>query len=141
LLSIFSCFYFVRQEKMGIIDGPITRGDQMRQCFIAAGLLLTALLPSNPARSESYAVWGAGSRSCGSWTSDRKEQGWSAIADLSWVDGFITAMNYSSPRVNGASHKIDGDAIAAWIDNYCSMHPLEPISSAAEALTATLAKR
>ena len=32
----------------------------------------------------------------------------------------------------------DADGVFAWIDNYCSAHPLETIYSAAEALVVTL---
>ncbi|MGH6869949.1 MAG: hypothetical protein ACREHE_00455 [Rhizomicrobium sp.] len=105
-----------------------------------AFLVLICFVASN-AEGKQYGVFGVGNRSCGAWLSDRRDKGWPALVELSWVEGFVTAMDNNSPKINGAAHATDSDGIAAWIDNYCPAHPLNSISTAAEALTLEMASR
>ena len=47
-------------------------------------------------------------------------------------------MDRSDPKVNRGSHRIDADAISAWMDNYCQAHPLDSIAKAADQFTLEL---
>jgi hypothetical protein len=104
-------------------------------------VLLFTVLAGSSANATEYRVWGFGTRSCGAWTTARAGQGLEGLVDLAWVEGFITAIDHNSARINNASHNIDADAIGAWMDSYCSGHPLDSISEASEALSVELAGR
>ncbi len=104
---------------------------------IALAALISAI--SSNAISKQYGVLGVGNRSCGAWTSDRKDNGWPTLVELSWVEGFITAMDNNNAKINTAMHATDSDGIASWIDNYCVAHPLDSLSAASEALAIEMA--
>ncbi|MER8882580.1 hypothetical protein [Mesorhizobium sp. M0816] len=87
-----------------------------------------------------YAVIGAGAQSCGSWVKHQlmRETG------LSWVQGFVTAMNMHEAVQGGSgnlSKGTDADSMELWVTNYCSANPLKDISDAAFQLYATLKNR
>jgi len=68
--------------------------------------------------------------SCGTWTSKR-QQGYAAD-DAWWLLGFLSGVGYEGPEnpLNGVA---DGEVVWAWIDNYCSAHPLDALFEAAKA--------
>lgn len=70
-------------------------------------------------------IKGAGSMSCGSWLKERKQGTYSA--DLHWVLGFISSYNHyldDSRSPNGVFGSADAEAVAVWMDNYCTINPL-----------------
>lgn len=87
--------------------------------FVGAGLAAV------PAWGQDTPVLGAGTRSCGDWTADRQESGAAAVVDETWVDGFITAMSYSTfiDIHKGISLATDAEGMFGWLDNYCRANP------------------
>ena len=115
------------------------KGETMLKCLGAAALLCCVVVAS--VQSADYRVLGYGTLSCGRWVTDRKANGWPATVELAWVEGFITAADHVTPKINQATRATDVAGIATWIDNYCATNPLNSISRASEALASTLASR
>lgn len=79
-------------------------------------------------------VHGLGTQSCGNWTSYRRAGGYTDLAPQAWIQGYISALNFSvSLRGEGPDimQGTDAEGIFAWVDNYCAAHPLNSISQAA----------
>jgi hypothetical protein len=73
-------------------------------------------------------VKGAGATSCGQWIEDRKKD--DHLTQLNWVLGFISAYNtflYKGKHPNGIFGSSDYNALAVWLDNYCSKNPLNTL--------------
>jgi hypothetical protein len=88
-----------------------------------------------------YMVMGVGTKSCGSWLQDRQERSFAELNDRAWISGYVTAYNeYVWPKQD-VVQGTDTDGLAAWIDNYCTAHPLSDLSHAAEALIIELKNR
>ena len=115
----------------------------MRSQFTIAtcALLLVPISAPASAAGQQYGVWGFGTQSCGTWTADKQKAGYEQIVDISWVEGYMSAMDRTNPAINVASHHTDANGMAAWVDNYCAAHPIEQISAAAEAFAAELLSR
>ena len=69
-------------------------------------------------------IKGSGATSCGSWLKERRNG--TAIVDLNWVLGFISAYNHYNVSSGGNQvfGSTDPEGIAAWMDSYCSNNPL-----------------
>ena len=87
------------------------------------------------ATAGDYMAMGVDTNSCGSWTAARRTPTQiPALLDETWVQGFLSGVG-----AEGAQHGdnplngTDGEAVQAWIDNYCGAHPLDDISVAAVA--------
>jgi hypothetical protein len=78
-------------------------------------------------------IYGVGTASCGQWLADSKEDGRAAQYDLSWILGFISAINSASPP-RSMKH-VDAAGMRSFIDQYCDAHRLGQIVEAAVALT------
>ena len=77
---------------------------------------------------------GVGASSCGTWTADRvNPYSFPAIADGSWVLGFLSGIAYEGPENDDPLAGTDAQGVFAWIDNYCRANPIDHISAAAEA--------
>ena len=86
--------------------------------------------------------FGAVTGGCGKWVS-APEDSVVDIGFLSWLVGFVSGVN-TLATVAGRSdflHGYDGNSLAPWAKNWCKVHPLDQVSSAAEALVAELANR
>ena len=95
--------------------------------------------------AHTYYVHGAGAVSCGKWTQDRRDSVPLAGALESWVQGFISAANGAmaqpgAPMFDWAADTND-EGVFAWIDNYCAAHPLNHVSTAADAMFGELMAR
>lgn len=78
-----------------------------------------------------YTAVGQGIGSCGAWTSARHER---AAADLEqWILGFLSGVGFDAVDGTDPLRLLGTDVVFAWIDNYCSAHPLDPIVNAAAA--------
>jgi len=105
---------------------------------------LFAFAPSRAADAPiNYMILGEGALSCGTWTSHRHSADAYENAMTAWVLGFITAGNSweSILHRRNLSEGTDSDGLFGWIDNYCTAHPLEDLSSAAMALELELINR
>lgn len=102
-----------------------------------AGVVLALFMAGSVAKSEEpfrFRTMGMGNSSCGTWISARPHgsSSWQSLGFEQWVLGFLTgisAMGFMTKLdpLNG----VDGEAIWAWMDNYCKAHPLENIGNAA----------
>jgi hypothetical protein len=84
----------------------------------------------------SYGVYGQGNQSCGRWTDQNSGKRDSHL--YTWVVGFVSGAGFASAD---RLRQTDSDGIAAWIDRYCSAHPLDAIAKASGALVEELTKR
>jgi hypothetical protein len=84
--------------------------------------------------SAQVTIWGAGSVSCGSWTKAAKND--LLRPDyIEWLLGFLSGYNWHALHTpSEAVSAADQNAVIGWIDNYCSNHPLDPLTVAADHL-------
>src|SRR5271163_463744 len=101
--------------------------------------LAIAGLPTAP-NAQKVMIWGSGYTSCGSWTKDANN-GPVHYQREGWLLGFVSGYNwYAEDR--GEDIKLeDGNALVAWVDNYCSKRPLDNIAIAASHLIDELRRR
>jgi hypothetical protein len=95
---------------------------------LVLGLMISI---SAPVVADTVDVMGAGRSSCGTWMADRAARGIGAMNDESWVAGYLSgaAVYNASNLLNG----VDGNAVWAWMDNYCRAHPLVSINGTVDA--------
>jgi hypothetical protein len=116
----------------------------MIKVLLTVAAFATFISASAQARSDKtghYTVLGNGNSSCGQWIADRKENGWLARMDETWVQGFLTAYNLYDTGPDNVTKGIDSAGVNTWIDNYCAEHPLDSTESAAQALIVELTIR
>jgi hypothetical protein len=107
--------------------------------LIVAAVLMPGLLWAQRARNTEM-VYGIGTESCGSWIKTRTEPArgeW--LPAGAWVQGWISAADHYA--VPGPLARTDGDAMAAWLDQYCNAHPLDRLDIAAGQLAVELSRR
>lgn len=97
----------------------------MMRRLLAISLVLSTHYFASYATAATYAVYGAGTLSCGTWIEERKKENWYDTGQ--WIVGYISAAGYYG---NPSLRKTDSDAIAVFMDNYCQAHPLEDIVQA-----------
>lgn len=90
-------------------------------------VLTILLLLASSSQLLAAPIKGAGATSCGSWLKERRNGTY--VVDLNWVLGFVSAYNHylyldSVTNKNGVFGSADPEAVAAWMDNYCSANPL-----------------
>jgi hypothetical protein len=110
-----------------------------------SALGLAASIGVTPALAQTatqIGVVGAGTVSCGHWTSWQASKDPASLARsigaVSWVEGYITAMAVESKKINAEIHWTDSEGLATWMDNYCGSHPHRSVGYAAGALAAEL---
>jgi hypothetical protein len=83
--------------------------------------------------AQQFSMLGMGSSSCGTWVADWRESGdpAMAVAEESWVFGFLSGIGYST--TNDPLHNMDPDGVVGWFDNYCIANPINTIEQAAAA--------
>lgn len=87
-----------------------------------------------------YTVKGAGAASSGQYIEDtRNSPRLEHIANMHWVYGFITGVNYSLSTNYGRG--VDTNAMAQYLENYCLDNPLKDLADASESLLNALNKR
>jgi hypothetical protein len=100
--------------------------------------------PLPPAQDEWSIAIGSAGVSCGKWTQARQSRSVNAALYAQWVAGYLSGKNVESgssyPR-NDPLMGADFAGLMAWIDNYCSSHPLDAISAAAHKLMDELRAR
>jgi len=92
-------------------------------------LLILAVFAVAPSSAQEYTAIGLGNSSCGSWTAARRDK--VALPYQQWVIGFLSGIGYAKPYAGLDPLKgLDGNAVYAWVDNYCGANPLNDISVA-----------
>ena len=67
-----------------------------------------------------------GDSDCGKWLQLNKDQ--NNYSSQSWLLGFLTALNMTSPKHDLLSKIKSPSQIVFWMDNYCKVNPLSSIS-------------
>lgn len=106
-----------------------------------SALPIMALLTGPLNAQEGIAVIGYQSVSCGTWTKDRREHSVALGAYEGWIEGFLSGLAFTKWPAQNPLVGIDTDAAFAWVDNYCSAHPLDTLSVATFALMKELSSR
>ena len=107
-------------------------------------LLVLLVLPVSAKAADSkgvYNITGAGTKSCGYWTSERQKKGLVEKVLLGWGDGYLTAYNRYVHTGTDVAQGTDGPGMWAWIDNFCQANPTEAIAAAMDALMIHLKSR
>ena len=103
--------------------------------------LAIASIPTALCAQKVMVYGSAGIGSCGSWAKDSKN---SPVHDQreGWLLGFVSGYNwYAEDRSEDIKINEDGSAFIAWVDNYCSVRPLDPLVIAAKHLIEELRRR
>ncbi len=92
---------------------------------------------ASAANAAELTVIGAGTLPCSSWTEARAHQNGNvpnvrALAQLSWVQGFITALDTDTVRAGGPSiaAKASAPTLMKALDGYCKDHPTDDVAMA-----------
>ena len=109
----------------------------MLRTALYLALMTTALLapPHLRAQVSGATTYGLGTKSCESWTADRKQNNVIATANEAWVLGFVSGVGFASLV---ELEKTDANAINLWISTYCQKNARRSISEAAGALAQEL---
>jgi len=87
-----------------------------------------------------YSVKGEGNYSCPEYVSAKRSNTAKLYSSITWVQGFITGMNYQRARATDVDSFIAQDipaaSIARWLENHCRENPADDIADAAEAFIA-----
>ena len=76
----------------------------------------------------SYAIWGAGTKSCFSYTKTRNGEDDSFYRN--YLKGYLTAYNTQAPDTYRVSGDKDLTAVLAWFDDYCEQKPVHGFDQA-----------
>lgn len=122
---------------------------------IGASLIAASLPAARSDAGRTARILAPGYDSCGAWSQGREAAGTGntfaftlagsdRLARESWVNGYISAFNewllpYDRGVARDLSEGTDAQGLMAWIDNYCSAHPLDQVVDATAALATELA--
>jgi hypothetical protein len=87
-------------------------------------------------------LFGAGTISCAEWqkyrASDDRPHSYQAQA---WVDGYLFGYNSALDKLDILASQLSPIPLYAWIDNYCTAHPLDRLATSAWELKKELTAR
>ena len=117
---------------------PQTFGKQtMKKLILIFALSLVPIVST-----ADYAIRGEGNFTCPDYVSARQTNNAKLYSSISWVQGFITGVNYQNALPEDSDSFIGQDLTAAsvvsWIENYCRSNPQDYLADAAEALVVEL---
>ena len=112
--------------------------------MLARVALAAVLMTGDATAARDRAIMGSGVGSCGNRTANRRGYGLGRSfikgsqahqQQTQWVLGFLSgfAMNPTPDSSFDPLRNVNAAGVFAWIDNYCSTHPLETIADAAAA--------
>lgn len=100
--------------------------------------LIAALTLASTAAWGDWAVKGEGNFSCPEYVSAKRSNTPKLFSSISWVQGFITGVNYQRALAEGSSSLIARDlpavSIARWLENHCHENLSDDLADAAKAL-------
>jgi hypothetical protein len=112
----------------------------LRLTNLRKGLLIALVTCATP-EAFAYNIIGAGSSSCGKYTSFAEDSAQQHV-HVEWALGYLTAFYALSSGGHAAIRplrEIDGWAARGWLNNYCKQHPLDDFALAAFNLARELA--
>lgn len=78
---------------------------------------------------QTYNMIGVGAVSCGTWMAARRDR--MAVVFEQWILGFLSGAGaVGADRGIDPANRMDGDAVRAWVDDYCHAHPLDNLAAA-----------
>lgn len=92
-------------------------------------------------KNGKFTILSMGTKSCGEYVADFKQDGHAKLSNSVWVAGYLTAINERVASRSNVAAGTDPEAWNLWINNYCVANPLESLSSATSALADELSKR
>ena len=105
-------------------------------------ILIIALSMMPMVATSDYAIRGEGNFVCPDYVAARQTNSAKLYSSITWVQGFITGVNYQIALPGDSDSFIGRDLTAAdvvtWIENYCRANPQDYLADAAEALVAEL---
>ncbi len=110
-------------------------------------LIIVVALLAGSVSAHGYGLYGAGSESCATWTSRRSTNDPLWGGSISWVFGWVSAAGYwevaetNDLNDSGDLAHTDHNAIAVWIDKYCSQNLVDDLEDATIVLVEELARR
>ena len=115
----------------------------MRLVVLSAAFATLMVSACDAASPPAVTLLGAGGKSCGSWTQDRRSNADIAFGDEQWLLGYVSAANawYLSGTLGDVLKNTDSAGLAVWVDNYCANHPLDMVDDAAVELVTYLMKK
>lgn len=110
--------------------------------FMKKLILMVALVFVSTAATGDWAVTGEGNYSCPEYVSARRSNDAKLYSSISWVQGFITAVNYQRALATDIDSYIGADlpavSIVRWLENYCQENLVDDLADAAKALVEEL---
>ena len=104
-------------------------------------LIAVLVLVSTPAWGD-WAVKGEGNFNCPEYVSAKRSNDKKLYSSISWVQGFITGVNYQRALDEGSDSYIGQDLPAAsivrWLENHCQENLTDDLADAAKALVEEL---
>jgi len=92
-----------------------------------------------------WAIRGEGNFSCPDYVSAKQTNSAKLYSSISWVQGFISGVNYQIALPNNTNSLIGQDLSAAsvvsWLENYCRSNPQDYLADAAESLVKELKEK
>jgi len=92
-----------------------------------------------------WAVKGEGNFSCPEYVSAKRSNTPKLYSSISWVQGFITGINYQRALEEGSDSFVARDlpaaSIARWLENYCQENVADDLADAAKELVEEFAEK
>jgi hypothetical protein len=105
-------------------------------------ILIAAMALVSTSAQADWAVKGEGTFACPEYVAAKRINGAKLYSSISWVQGFITGVNYQRALPEDSHSKLGQDfpatSIVRWIENYCRDNPQDDLADAAEALVEEL---
>ena len=112
----------------------------MKKLFL---LIVLALVSTNV--WADWAIKGEGNFSCPDYVSAKRSNTSKLYSSISWVQGFISGVNYQRALGDGVDSYIGQDfpatSIVSWLESHCRENPQDYLSDAAEVLVKELKDR
>ena len=103
--------------------------------------IIALTLITAPAWAD-WSVKGEGNYSCPDYVAARKINSKQFYNSISWVQGFVTGVNYERNRANGDDSFIARDfppvSMVDWLEDYCRDNPQDYLSDAAQSMVEEL---
>jgi hypothetical protein len=108
-------------------------------------ILLVTMTLASMGISADWAIKGEGNFSCPDYVSAKRSNTAKLYSSATWVQGFISGVNYQSALEKDTDSFIGQDfpatSIVRWLENYCHDNPQDYLSDAAEMLVVELKEK
>lgn len=133
----------------GLIVGQAPNPELNSQTFgkqtMKKHILICALTLAPVFATADYAIRGEGNYSCPDYVSARQTNNAKLYSSISWVQGFMTGVNYQNALPEGSDsftgQHMKTASLVTWLENYCRSNPQDYLADAAEALMVELKEK